>query len=397
MPNFGQKKPKKKKKKSASEVLEEGVINLKIGLLNSSDEEATDESEHEKENAMKMSKEYKAPQWVDASKIVEDETQGENNRNNATKLFLKTNILSLVCVDEDGIAFGGWDIVSFYGSEKWEYVGDVLGEDFVCRGKREHSVTLTCGHPNGVRVSATFYFLSGRNKVKFQNEPHKWFPECGGFCALGCAFSQNMGSCCANRLFIVQNPRIFVRTPNNLLYFFADEQSKRYFLNFAQRLSYTCAEQFRNLIASGFTILTHGGYCHETRGYCPFGEYEGNPESLDHMRQMAIENAASRMISEMMESGQLPQGMPQGWYQGMLNGMLAAGVGDAGVGDAGVGGAVGDEGDEEEVEEEEEEEEEKEEKEEEEYDPWAARDEEDDDDDDEEEEDEEDGSSLSSS
>lgn len=73
-------------------------------------------------------------------------------------------------VDENGLAIGGYDVVSYFS-------------EGATKGKKSISTT---------HDGATYYFSSRENLASFKADPDKYLPQYGGFCAWGVAEKKSM-------------------------------------------------------------------------------------------------------------------------------------------------------------------------------------------------------------
>ena len=161
MPNFGSKKKRAKKTKKTKKTkdLEDKLLDLNLETTTTDEEEEELEAKKARRKQKKLSEKkkrktpkeaeektsYRPPyEWLD-----DNEEDGDDD----------ASFLPRVCTEENdeerNVAFEGFDITTFYGSERWQFESDVFGEDRIHRGSEKFSCALTCGPRN-----ETVYFLS---------------------------------------------------------------------------------------------------------------------------------------------------------------------------------------------------------------------------------------------
>jgi len=289
MPNFGRSKKTKKttnakalKKKTSSRrgSLGDALSELRL-------ETTTEEDEEEEEERRKNEREKKKEKKKKGKTMREEET-----KKNASGSYrppyawleedededIDSSVLPRVCTERDSnLAFEGFDITTFFGSERWQFESDVYGEDKVSRGNEKFSCSMMCGPKNEM---VTFHFKSKVNLLKFQKRPRRYIPVCGGFCCTGVVFSTSPDSCCYDRLFRA-DPSKFARKDQKV-YMFADEESKRYFLSYAKEMAEVCEEAFERQGFQENAEVCDGGYQSEYGHYSPFGKnFDGYPEHFN--------------------------------------------------------------------------------------------------------------------
>lgn len=280
MPNFGSKKKHAKKTKKAKD-LEDKLLELNLETT-TTDEEEDEEEELEAKKARRKQKKLSEKKKRKTPKEAEEKTSYrppyewlDDNEEDGDD---DASFLPRVCTEENdeerNVAFEGFDITTFYGSERWQFESDVFGEDRIHRGSEKFSCALTCGPRN---ETVYFHFKSRVNLLKFQKRPRRFLPMCGGFCCVGVIFSSDPDSCCFNRLFR-GDPSKFARKDQKV-YMFADEASKQYFLSYAQELSKVCEEAFERRGFQENAEVCDGGY-HDGH-YAPFGKFDGYPEHFN--------------------------------------------------------------------------------------------------------------------
>ena len=280
MPNFGSKKKHAKKTKKAKD-LEDKLLELNLETT-TTDEEEDEEEELEAKKARRKQKKLSEKKKIKTPKEAEEKTSYrppyewlDDNEEDGDD---DASFLPRVCTEENdeerNVAFEGFDITTFYGSERWQFESDVFGEDRIHRGSEKFSCALTCGPRN---ETVYFHFKSRVNLLKFQKRPRRFLPMCGGFCCVGVIFSSDPDSCCFNRLFR-GDPSKFARKDQKV-YMFADEASKQYFLSYAQELSKVCEEAFERRGFQENAEVCDGGY-HDGH-YAPFGKFDGYPEHFN--------------------------------------------------------------------------------------------------------------------
>ena len=158
MPNFGSKKKRAKKTKKTKD-LEDKLLDLNLETTTTDEEEEELEAKKARRKQKKLSEKkkrktpkeaeektsYRPPyEWLD-----DNEEDGDDD----------ASFLPRVCTEENdeerNVAFEGFDITTFYGSERWQFESDVFGEDRIHRGSEKFSCALTCGPRN-----ETVYFIS---------------------------------------------------------------------------------------------------------------------------------------------------------------------------------------------------------------------------------------------
>jgi len=297
MPNFGSKKKHTKKTKKTKD-LEDKLLELNLETT-TTDEEEDFEEEFEakkarrKQGQKKLSEKkkiktpkaeektaYRPPyEWLDDDEEDEDDDSSflprvcTEKSDVASSQGEERNVASSQG-EERNVAFEGFDITTFYGSERWQFESDVFGEDRIHRGSEKFSCALTCGPRN---ETVYFHFKSRVNLLKFQKRPRRYLPMSGGFCCVGVIFSSDPDSCCFNRLFR-GDPSKFARKDQKV-YMFADEASKQYFLSYAQELSKVCEEAFERRGFQENAEVCDKGY-HDGH-YAPFGKFDGYPEHFN--------------------------------------------------------------------------------------------------------------------
>lgn len=95
-------------------------------------------------------------------------------------------------VDEHGVVLGGYDVVAYHT------------QDRAVRGSSAHAETYD---------GATFYFASAENQKAFHEDPKRFVPKFGGFCAFGVA---------KNHAKVPTDPETFKIHNGELLVFFND-------------------------------------------------------------------------------------------------------------------------------------------------------------------------------
>ena len=95
-------------------------------------------------------------------------------------------------VDKNNVAIKGYDVVSYFNSEK------------PLKGSEGYKVTFD---------NATFYFANKSNKNLFEKNPAKYMPQYGGYCAFG------MG---AKNAKVPSNPETYEIVDGKLFLFFND-------------------------------------------------------------------------------------------------------------------------------------------------------------------------------
>ena len=102
-------------------------------------------------------------------------------------------------VDDKNIALGGYDLVAYFTTNE------------AMPGKAEYAHTL-----EGV----TYYFASAENLAEFQQEPNRYMPKYGGYCAFAVA---------NGKIGVPANPERFKLYNGELLLFFDDQwEGKRF-------------------------------------------------------------------------------------------------------------------------------------------------------------------------
>jgi YHS domain-containing protein len=282
MPNFGRSKKKKTTiAKALKKTSRRGSLGDAFSVLRL---ETTTEEEEEEEKRKNESEKKK-------KKKTKGKTPRDETKKNANDSYrppyewleddeedIDSLVLPRVCTERDSnLAFKGFDITTFFGSERWQFESDVYGEDKVSRGNEKFSCSMMCGPKNEM---VTFYFKSKVNLLKFQKRPRRYIPVCGGFCCIGAIFSTSPDSCCYDRLFRA-DPSQFARK-NQKVYMFADEESKRYFLSHAKEMAEVCEEAFERKEFQENAEVCDGGYQSEYGYYSPFGKYfDGYPEHFN--------------------------------------------------------------------------------------------------------------------
>lgn len=95
-------------------------------------------------------------------------------------------------VNENGVALSGYDLVSYFT------------ENAAIRGSKKHSV-----NHDGV----TYYFVNGEHESMFSENPDKYLPQYGGYCAFAVA---------AQNAKVPSDPETFKLYNGNLYLFFND-------------------------------------------------------------------------------------------------------------------------------------------------------------------------------
>jgi YHS domain-containing protein len=90
-------------------------------------------------------------------------------QNNGRQIPIKGAELFYLNVDKDGLAVGGYDVVSYHAENK-----AVKGESKF--SERYHG--------------AKYYFRSKENQLLFRNNPKQYLPQYGGFCAYAMSFGK---------------------------------------------------------------------------------------------------------------------------------------------------------------------------------------------------------------
>jgi len=100
-----------------------------------------------------------------------------------------------ISASEDGIAVGGYDVVSYFdgGAQK---------------GTTEHSTEW-----NG----ATFHFASGAHRDAFTQDPERYIPQYGGYCSFGMGFGK--AATADPEAFIVQDDKLHLNASPMVLRF----------------------------------------------------------------------------------------------------------------------------------------------------------------------------------
>lgn len=89
----------------------------------------------------------------------------------AALVLLTTHIFAQTApVDDNGLAIGGYDVVSYFS-------------EGATMGKKSISTT---------HDGATYYFSTKENMKMFKADPDKYLPQYGGFCAWGVAEKESM-------------------------------------------------------------------------------------------------------------------------------------------------------------------------------------------------------------
>ncbi|RMH15626.1 MAG: YHS domain-containing protein [Gemmatimonadetes bacterium] len=97
-------------------------------------------------------------------------------------------MMALWNTNEQGVVLGGYDVVSYF--ERNEAV----------RGSADHSADFE---------GATFWFSSDENRRKFQEDPTRFTPAYGGFCAFAVA-AKGAAVPCDPRTFKIRDGRLFL-------------------------------------------------------------------------------------------------------------------------------------------------------------------------------------------
>ena len=286
MPNFGSKKKRAKKTKKTKKTkdLEDKLLEFNLETTTTDEEEEELEAKKARRKQKKLSEKkkrktpkeaeektsYRPPyEWLD-----DNEEDGDDDASFLPRVCTEKSDFASSQGEERNVAFEGFDITTFYGSERWQFESDVFGEDRIHRGSEKFSCALTCGPRN---ETVYFHFKSRVNLLKFQKRPRRFLPMCGGFCCVGVIFSSDPDSCCFNRLFR-GDPLKFARKDQKV-YMFADEASKQYFLSYAQELSKVCEEAFERRGFQENAEVCDGGY-HDGH-YATFGKFDGYPEHFN--------------------------------------------------------------------------------------------------------------------
>eukprot|EP00894_Picocystis_sp_ML_P002058 jgi/Pico_ML_1/52575/g3261.t2 len=130
------------------------------------------------------------------------------------------------CVDEQGVAAKGYDVVAYYD------------EHAAFQGRESDTAEFNY---------ALYWFKNGGNAIKFTASPGLYAPMCGGFCTMTCAEKKEL---------VPGNPEHWC-IHEKKLYFFSTQEDVQRFLESPDKFAAAAEENFKPL-AQQFDTRRHG-------------------------------------------------------------------------------------------------------------------------------------------